>query len=99
MPRSTGTTKGRFFAVGKKPFVVWAYDAINDDFLRGIDTKYFQYLADTHSANLTGEHRLTAAIALRTAYHHGLETLFMLIFATLQAPHCVVGWILKCWPD
>src|SRR3989442_9065929 len=33
-------------------------------------------------------------MALRSAYHHGLETLFTLICAGLQAPGCVAAWIL-----
>jgi hypothetical protein len=36
---------------------------------------------------------------LRSAYHHGLETLFALICATLQAPDCVVGWLQKYQPS
>jgi hypothetical protein len=84
------------FIVGNKPFCVWHFKDAKADFLRSIDTNYFQYLAETHAAQLNGERRQHAALALRTAYHHGLETMFMLIFASLQAPNCVVGWLLKC---
>lgn len=35
---------------------------------------------------------------MRIGYHHGLESFFALLFATLQAPGCVVGWMLKYWP-
>jgi len=39
------------------------------------------------------EERRRAAMAIRTAYHHGLESFFALLFATLQAPFCVAGWM------
>jgi hypothetical protein len=66
-----------------------------------MDTRYFQYQAETHGKNLDGENRQRAAVALRTSYYHGLETLFMLIFAVWQSPHCIVGWLSKCehWPE
>lgn len=37
--------------------------------------------------------RRRAATAIRTAYHHGLESFFALLFATLQSPWCVAGWM------
>ncbi|HEU6448420.1 MAG TPA: hypothetical protein VFV23_08290 [Verrucomicrobiae bacterium] len=86
----------RAFVVGDKPYCVWYAKGTTEAFLRGIDTKYFLYLADVHSKNLEGENKEKAIIALRTAYHQGLETFFMLLFATLQAPNSVVGWLLKC---
>lgn len=90
--------KGHLFCVGNKPYCVWESHDSNGDYIRGIDPSYFGYLAATHSANLQGEHRSRAVAALSNAYYHGLETLFMLIFATLQAPQCISGWLLKCWP-
>ncbi len=86
----------RAFTVGDKPYCAWYGKGTTEAFLRGIDTQYFQYLAETHAQSFDGEHKEKAVIALVTAYHHGLETLFMLLFATLQAPNCIVGWLLKC---
>jgi hypothetical protein len=86
----------RGFVVGDKPYCVWYGKGTTEAFLRGIDTRYFLYLADVHMKNLDGENKESASIALRTAYHQGLETFFMLLFATLQAPNSVVGWLLKC---
>lgn len=88
--------QGRCFTVGDKPFCAWFQKGTTKAFLRGIDTKYFFYLAEIHSQNLDGENKEKAIIALRTAYHQGLETFFMLLFATLQAPNSIVGWLLKC---
>jgi hypothetical protein len=90
---------GNLFCVGNKPYCVWEANDSNKDAIRGIDPSYFSYLAATHTANLQGEHRSKAVAALSTSYYHGLETLFMLIFAALQAPRCVSGWLLKCWPQ
>ncbi len=86
----------RAFVVGDKPYCVWYGKGTTEAFLKEIDTKYFLYLAEVHSQNLDGNNKEKAFIALRTAYHQGLETLFMLLFATLQAPNSVVGWLLKC---
>jgi hypothetical protein len=86
------------FAVDETPYCVWEYDLRerNLRFVESIDYRYFEYLAATHGGNLEGEDRQRAAIALRTAYHHALETLFSLLCAAAQAPGCVVGWIQKC---
>src|SRR5690606_31994351 len=37
-----------------------------------------------------------AAVGLRAAYHHSLETLFSLLGALTQAPECVPAWLPKC---
>jgi hypothetical protein len=86
------------FGVGEKLHCFWDCNipALNLEFLNSIDHEYFNYLADIHSGSLTGPHKLRAAIALRTAYFHGLETLFSLIFAGLHALPVIPAWILKC---
>jgi hypothetical protein len=88
--------------------------SINQEFLANFDPDYFAYLADTHlqaiaedspdltqdpsSARRPSQRQLRAALALRNAYSQGLESLFSLLFATLQAPHCVPAWMLLYWP-
>jgi hypothetical protein len=83
---------------------------LNVKFLRSFDPEYYSYLADTHLAVLLKEcdnedsdsetvgnatsRRLEAALALRSAYSQGLETLFALLSAAIQAPHCVPAWML-----
>jgi hypothetical protein len=37
-------------------------------------------------------------VALRTNYGHALETFFGLLAASVQAPHCPLGWILQYAP-
>lgn len=86
------------FAVGDKLYCIWDTNlpALNSEFLDKVDHDYFRYLADTHSKELEGSNKLRAAVALHTAYFHGMETLFSLIFAGLQAPRAIPAWILKC---
>lgn len=86
------------FVVDDVPYCVWEWDLQerNLRFVEGIDHEHFEYLAVTHAAQLDGSNSQRAAIALRTAYHHGLETFLTLVCATLQAPRCIVGWVQKC---
>ncbi|MBI5428643.1 MAG: hypothetical protein HZA02_10270 [Nitrospinae bacterium] len=88
------------FLVDDDPHCVWEWDIKekNLEFLEQIDPDYFVYLACAHFENLKGENGKRAALALRTGYLHGLETLFALLCATLQAPDCVVGWMQKYRP-
>jgi hypothetical protein len=86
------------FAVGELPFCVWEWDLQerNLAFINSLDPAYFEYLADIHAQALeTDEQRQHAALSLRTTYSHGLETLFAILFATIQAPDCVIGWLHK----
>jgi hypothetical protein len=83
------------FPVDTVGMCCWAsdLDQRNRDFLTSIDYRFFEYTARLHSQQLAGESRQQAAIALRVGYHHGLETLFTLLGAALQAPDCVVGYV------
>jgi hypothetical protein len=86
------------FVVNERPFCVWDWDLrrSNLSFIDNIDPSYFDYLADIHGRAFEVEdQRQAAALALRTAYAHGLETLMATAFAALQAPDCVVGWLHK----
>lgn len=85
------------FMVADRPYCVWSWDIDerNAELLRGIDPWYFKHLALMYAEFLQTDENQYASIGLRTAYHHSLETLFALICATLQAPHCVLGWLLK----
>lgn len=90
------------FKVDTVPYCVWEWDLKerNLEFINSIDHRYFEYLAGVHFDKIQSESedRQLAAIALRMAYYHGLETLFTLLCATLQAPDCVFGWVLKSRP-
>lgn len=86
------------FAVGDKPYCVWERDLAkrNLEYLESLDPTYFEYVAEVNGTQLDAgdsSARRHAAVAIRFAYHHGLETLFAILFAALQAPDCVVGWM------
>jgi hypothetical protein len=86
------------FAVDHAPYCIWDEDlrARNLEFLKWIDPEYFTYLATAHTPQLNERLKKRASIALRAGYHHGIETIFSLLCATLQAPDCLMGWIHKC---
>jgi hypothetical protein len=86
------------FAVLDDPFCVWEHDLPdrNERFLASIDCEYFAFLAQTFLLTIESDDEQRGAVALRAAYHHGLETLFTLMGAMLQAPACVPGWIPRC---
>lgn len=75
-------------------FSDWELRKKNIEFLEGIDPGYFSFIASTNLEKLTGEDRHYAALSLRISYYHGLETLFSLLAATVQAPNCPLGWML-----
>lgn len=89
------TLHSSVFKVLDEPYCVWEEDVpeTNRRFLRGLDPDYFAYLTQIHSAANDQKH---ASVALRIASHHGMETLFSLVGAYLQAPDCVYAWISKC---
>jgi hypothetical protein len=84
--------------VNREPYCVWevGLKQRNIEFINSIDTEYFDYVLRTHDERLDSKDDKRAAIALRIAYHHGLETLFLLIGALVQAPECTFAWISKC---
>jgi hypothetical protein len=86
------------FAVHQTPYCVWSFDLRRDnlEFLNGIDPEFFHYLSKVHGANVNDEKDAHAAMSLRLAYHHGLETLFTLLAGALQAPEALVAWVPKC---
>ena len=87
------------FAVDETPWCAWEIDLgkQNLDFIESVDPYYFTYLAKSYASypDEEQEHEHRAALALRAAHSHGLETLFAFLFAALQAPDCVVGWVHK----
>jgi hypothetical protein len=85
------------FVVGDTPYCFWDLDVRerNLEFLSSIDPSYYFHVADIHSQHLEGDDKLYAATALRMTYSLGLESLFALLCAAVQAPECVVGWVLR----
>ncbi len=84
--------------VNKEPYCIWELDLKerNLEFINSLNPDYFEYLFKTHFENVDEENNILSSIALRNGYFHGLETLFSLIGALLQAPKCVYAWISKC---
>jgi len=85
------------FVVNNRPFACWDWELQkkNIEFLKGIDPDYFTYVAETNAKNIKEDAKHRAALSLRIAYSHGLETLFALLCSTVQAPDCIVGWMLN----
>lgn len=82
--------------VGTKHYGVWDGDVAGHNLacLRSVDHEQFKYLARVHSARLPRKPTThQAALALRTAYGVGLETLLAWLAALVQAPHCVYAWL------
>lgn len=84
-----------------EPWCVWDIDMQKHNlaFLDSIEPTYFEHLAMMYEPHLETEEKQFAAIALRSAYAQGLETLFALTCATLQAPEMIIGWMLKYRPS
>ncbi len=86
------------FLVDERAFCLWDKEITktNLEFLHTIDPEYFEYLADVNYEKIRDGNETTsqhAALAIRTAFSQGLETLFALIFASIQAPHCIPAWM------
>ena len=83
------------FVVNSEPYFIWEVDlqARNRKFIDGIDTEYYYYITQTH---IESEDEKRASIALRSSFHHAMETMFSLLGAYIQAPDCAYAWIAKC---
>ena len=85
------------FVVYDKPYCIWDLDLSqkNLDFIESMSPEYFNNVALHNVKQLEEEEKNLAALSIRLAYFHGMETFFSLICATLQAPECIVGWLQK----
>src|SRR5689334_15702085 len=90
----------RSFVVDDRPACMWGVDLPkqNDDFLLGLDAAHFTRSIESHLPLLETNQKHSAALAIRTVYAHALETMFALLCAAVQAPHCPLGWILRYKP-
>jgi hypothetical protein len=94
-----GTLEHYPFATHRTPHCVWDGDLAERSrrFLLSLDPGYFQYQAEVYRDRLLAKpDDVRAALSLRTAYLHGLESVVSLIGAILQAPRAIPGWILRC---
>ena len=85
------------FVVDTKPYACWDWELKrkNIEFLEGIDSDYFEYVARININNIEGSDKQKAAMALRLSYSQALETLFALLCSVVQAPQCPIGWLLS----
>jgi len=85
------------FIIYDKPYCIWDLDLSqkNLDFIESMSPEYFNNVALHNVKQLEEEEKNLAALSIRLAYFHGMETFFSLICATLQAPECIVGWLQK----
>jgi hypothetical protein len=76
---------------------MWGTDTgrLNREFLDNTNPEFFNYFAKGQTDALAGDERQLAALMLRLAYAHALETLFALLGAAIQAPHCPIGWLMQ----
>ncbi len=88
------------FAIDEDPFCVWDKNLHqhNVHFLDSIDPDFFEHVVKTYTETLDTKER-HAAQALRLFHGHSLETLLAFLFATIQAPDCVFGWLRKYEPS
>lgn len=85
------------FVVDDKPYCLWDANVaeLNLKIIESMNPQYFSVIGKTLLPFLETENKQYVAFCLRTYYSHALETLFALICASIQAPDCVVGWLLK----
>lgn len=83
------------YFVGDEPYCLWGVDLEekNKQYLDSIDGEYFEFIVKAHAST---EDAQRSSVALRLAYHHAVETLFVLLCAVVQAPKCAYAFISKC---
>ena len=84
--------KSIVYLVGDEPYCLWGVDLEekNKQYLESIDGEYFEFIVKAYA---TTADAMRSSIALRLAYHHALETLFLLLCAFIQAPKCAYAFI------
>lgn len=83
------------FVVGEEPHCIWGGDLIveNREYIENLELDYYEYCAEVLLDQLSTENEKKSALALRGLYFQAMETFFAVLFAALQAPHCVAGWL------
>jgi len=96
------------FCVIDRPFVVWSDDIERDNkrFLESVDSFFYiravREFIETHggagseSEGDEDQDRKDVSSLARMLWHHGAETLVMLLGAYIQAPDAVHAYVLKC---
>ena len=94
--------KYNLFCVDENPYCIWdgEFQNINSEYIKRIEPNYYEFVAQLNydvilNSETDNESKQFAAISLRNCYTQSLETLFALIFATLQVPKCIPAWMMK----
>ncbi|MCP4970138.1 MAG: hypothetical protein GY932_06035 [Arcobacter sp.] len=90
------------FCVNEKPFCIYEDHQIanNAEYIKRISPKYYEFVNEQNYNIIQDEDskkdsKQLSAISTRILYAQVLETLFALIYSTIQAPACIHGWMLK----
>jgi hypothetical protein len=85
------------FAIDTRPQRIWDWNLQekNLKFLGGVDPDYFSHVAQVNAALLREAENHRAALAIRLAHSHALETFMSFAAAAFQAPACPLGWLLR----
>lgn len=83
------------FMVFNKPFCITDFrlQERNLEYLRSFDPEYFIKTTNKCLKKQKEDYDIIDTITIRINYSHAVETLFSLLFATLQAPWCIIGWL------
>lgn len=93
------------FCVGERPYVLWSASlaAERGQFLNSLDTDFYDrwvhllMQATDRGNDLTEEQRgADHSSMVRLLWHHGMETLLMLLGAFMQAPSAPHAYFVKC---
>jgi hypothetical protein len=89
------------FVVDEEPYCIWSDNLVkeNMNFLNNIDPSIFESFANSQSQELETNPSPQAAVLLRLSYGIALEALMSFLAATIQAPHCIFGWLNKYRSD
>lgn len=85
------------FYVNKRPVCIWApppmLKEMNERVVDGIRPEFF-IAKSTHLFNeLTKTKEPWVGMSLRADYGHAVESVLALLFASIQAPLCIMGWL------
>jgi len=92
----------RLFKVFETPVAIWGANLSdeNREFLNDYDCNYFQEISQLlydalKNDKLENERRNALLISLRQTYLNSIESFFAFLFASIQSPDCIFGWLLK----
>lgn len=84
-----------FMPIDDRYFALWDIEikTKSKDFAESINIDYFDYILNANRSKAKSDSN--AAMAIKIAYHHSLETFFSLLGAYVQMPNAPYAWMLK----